>query len=309
MAGRGTDTAVLLPQVAVKSDSLWHGGWLAALTKLLIGIESPVGVQAEPSGTARERETIARLLDDEIAKVFDTKPSTRSDFLGRYARVVQHHDLVKPTTEPLVTADMDRIQPKPRTKAVSSPKNGTKSVSAPLNRDAVSPAAGALTSGSIVTSPETNSIGFAELLFRSGGGEPEPPAGSPDWAKVAAGAPPTLPEHLLPADEVPKWLKTFVFIGGSMILGAFCAHLSGKALWLKKQAEIPKATPTSAEVSMPKAAPKPSPAPSLPKAIPVPDDVPLTPPAETPTKGPGMSLSLPKGATGLREQLGAEPPK
>jgi hypothetical protein len=308
MAGRGTDPAVLLPQVAVKSDSLWHGGWLAALTKLLIGIESPVGVQAEPSGTARERETIVRLLDDEIAKVFDTKPSSRSDFLGRYARVVQHHDLVKPSTEPLVTADMDRIQPKPRTKAVSAPKNGTKSVSAPLNRDTVPPAAGALTSGSIVTSPETNSIGFAELLFRSGGGEPAPPD-SPDWAKAAAGAPPTLPEHLLPADEVPKWLKTFVFIGGSMILGAFCAHLSGKALWLKKQAEVPKASEVPAAVSTLKQPRTPTPAPSLPKAIPVPDDVPLTPPAETPTKGPGMSLSLPKGATGLREQLGGEPPK
>jgi hypothetical protein len=27
-----------------------------------------------------------------------------------------------------------------------------------------------------------------------------------------------------------------------MILGAFCAHLSGKALWLKKQAEIKNAS-------------------------------------------------------------------
>jgi hypothetical protein len=297
MAGRGTDPAVLLPQVAVKSDTIWHGGWLAALTKLLVGIESPVGVQAEPAGTARERETISRLLDDEIAKVFDTKPSTRADFLGRYASVVQHHDLVKPSTEPPVTAEVDRIQPKPRTKAVSSPKNGTKSVSASLNRDiAPPPVGGALTSGSIVTSPETNSIGFAELLFRSGGGEPAPPY-SPDWAKAAAGAPPTLPEHLLPADEVPKWLKVFVFIGGSMILGAFSAHLSGRALWQKKHSELPKAVQAA------------TPAPSLPKAMPVPDDVPLTPPAETPTQSPGMSLSLPKGATGLREQLGSEPAK
>lgn len=299
MAGRGTDPAVLLPQVAVKSDTIWHGGWLAALTKMLVGIESPVGVQAEPAGTARERETISRLLDDEIAKVLDTKPSTRADFLGRYARVVQHHDLVKPTTQPLVTADVDRIQPKPRAKAVSSPKNGTKSVSAPLNRDASPPAvAGALTSGSIVTSPETNSIGFAELLFRSGGGEPAPPD-SPDWAKAAAGAPPTLPEHLLPADEVPKWLKVFVFIGGSMILGVFSAHLSGRALWQKKQSEPPKAVQKASQ------------APSPPKAIPVPEleNVPLTPPAETPTQSPGMSLSLPKGATGLREQLGSEPTK
>jgi len=293
MVGRGTDPAVLLPQVAIKSDTLWHGGWLAALTKLLIGLESPVGVQAELSGNSRERETVARLLDEEIAKVFDGKPGTRGDFLARYARVIQHHDLVKPSTELSVTADMDRIQPKSRG------KSATRSVSAPLNRDAVPPVAGALTSGSIVASPETNSIGFAELLFRSGGGEPAPPD-SPDWAKAAAGAPPTLPEYLLPSDEVPQWLKTAVFIGGSMILGAFCAHLSGKALWLKKQDELKNAP---AAIAVPKQAPTP------PKALPVPDDVPLTPTAETPSKGPGMSLSLPAGATGLRDQLSREPAK
>jgi hypothetical protein len=293
MVGRGTDPAVLLPQVAIKSDTLWHGGWLAALTKLLIGLESPVGVQAELSGNSRERETVGRLLDEEIAKVFDGKPGTRGDFLARYARVIQHHDLVKPSTELSVTADMDRIQPKSRG------KSATRSVSAPLNRDAVPPVAGALTSGSIVASPETNSIGFAELLFRSGGGEPAPPD-SPDWAKAAAGAPPTLPEYLLPSDEVPQWLKTAVFIGGSMILGAFCAHLSGKALWLKKQDELKNAP---AAIAVPKQAPTP------PKALPVPDDVPLTPTAETPSKGPGMSLSLPAGATGLRDQLSREPAK
>jgi hypothetical protein len=293
MVGRGTDPAVLLPQVAIKSDTLWHGGWLAALTKLLIGLESPVGVQAELSGNSRERETVGRLLDEEIAKVFDGKPGTRGDFLARYARVIQHHDLVKPSTELSVTADMDRIQPKSRG------KSATRSVSAPLNRDAVPPVAGALTSGSIVASPETNSIGFAELLFRSGGGEPAPPD-SPDWAKAAAGAPPTLPEYLLPSDEVPQWLKTAVFIGGSMILGAFCAHLSGKALWLKKQDELKNAP---AAIAVPKQAPTP------PKALPVSDDVPLTPTAETPSKGPGMSLSLPAGATGLRDQLSREPAK
>jgi hypothetical protein len=293
MVGRGTDPATLLSQVANKSDTHWHGGWLAALTKLLVGLESPIGVQAEPSGTSRERETVARLLDEEISKVFDGKPGTRGDFLARYARVIQHHDLVKPSTEPSVTADMDRILPKPRG------KSATRSVSSPLNRDAVPPAAGALTSGSIVASPETNSIGFAELLFRSGGGEPAPPD-SPDWAKAAAGAPPTLPEHLLPADDVPQWLKTAVFIGGSMILGAFCAHLSGKALWLKKTSETKNAP---AAIAAPKQAPAP------PKALPVPDDVPLTPPAETPSKGPGMSLSLPAGASGLRDQLSREPAK
>jgi hypothetical protein len=51
---------------------------------------------------------------------------------------------------------------------------------------------------------------------------------TPDWARAAASAPPTLPaEYLIPPDDVPMWLKAAVFIGGSMVIGAMCAHLSG----------------------------------------------------------------------------------
>jgi hypothetical protein len=252
----------------------------------------------EPVGHSDMRETISRLLDDEIAKVGEANPSTRADFLERYARVVQRHLPVKPPAEAPPPVIVQRIQSKPRTRVVS----------APVHREAVSPLAGALTSGSSETSVETNSIGFAELLFRSSAVDPAS-SGTPDWAQAAAGAPPTLPEHLLPGDDVPKWLKVFVFIGGSMILGAFGAHLSGKALWLKKRGGIPQASETPAAFSGAKPAQKPAATPSLPELLPASGNVPLVPPDEAPTTTPGMSLSLPKEAAGLREQLSSEPRK
>jgi hypothetical protein len=298
MAGRGTDPAVLLPPTALKANTIWQGGWLAALTKLLIGIESPAGVRVEPVGHSDMRETISRLLDDEIAKVGEANPSTRADFLERYARVVQRHFPVKPPAEAPPPVIVQRIQSKPRTRVVS----------APVHREAVSPLAGALTSGSSEASVETNSIGFAELLFRSSAVDPAS-SGTPDWAQAAAGAPPTLPEHLLPGDDVPQWLKVFVFIGGSMILGAFGAHLSGKALWLKNRGGIPRALETPAAFSGAKPAQKPAATPRLPELLPASGNVPLLPPDEPLTTTPGMSLSLPKEAAGLREQLSSEPRK
>jgi hypothetical protein len=96
MSGRGTDPAVLLPPARGTAAPAWHAGWLPALCKFLLGLESPVGIIAEPEGGARERETVARLLDDEIAKMAESKPGQRSDFLARYARIIQHYDLVKP---------------------------------------------------------------------------------------------------------------------------------------------------------------------------------------------------------------------
>jgi len=96
MSGRGTDPAALLPPAKGSTTTIWHAGWLSALCKFLLGLESPVGVHAAPEGGARERETVARLLDDEIAKVGEAKPGQRGDFLARYARIIQHYDLVQP---------------------------------------------------------------------------------------------------------------------------------------------------------------------------------------------------------------------
>lgn len=321
MSGRGTDPAVLLPPSRGSSTTAWHGGWLAALCKFLLGFEPPLGIHAEPAGGARERETVARLLDEEIAKVAESKPAQRSDFLARYARIIQHYDLVKPNepvriggTEPAVEHG---LKPRPQTVPVTrAPVK--REMSAPLGIDPSRASPGALTSGGAAKSGEEPTIGFAELLFRNGG-EPSPPE-APDWALAAASAPPTLPAHLMVREDVPIWLKAAVFLSGSMVVGAMCAHLSGSALWQKKhtpapvESTAPHQPETAAVVPLkpvPAHTPVPPPA-SVPKAIAVepevPKAIPVAPPAldSSDTRGSGLSLSLPPGAKSLRDQLAPE---
>lgn len=313
MSGRGTDPAVLLPPAREgNSTTAWHGGWLAALCKFLLGFEPPLGIQAEPMGGARERETVARLLDDEIAKVAEAKPAQRSDFLARYARIIQHHDLAKPGepvraggTEPAVSPGL-----KPRLQTVTVSKAPLKrEVSAPLGIDSSRTSPVALTSGGAARGGDEPTIGFAELLFRNGG-EPSPPE-APDWALAAASAPPTLPAHLIVREDVPIWLKAAVFLSGSMVIGAMCAHLSGSALWQKKHTPAPS-QPSAAAAKPVSGAPKATAVePEVPKAIPVPT-LPVevsAPPESRVPRGSGVSLSLPPGATNqLRDQLPAGSP-
>lgn len=325
MAGRGTDPGVLLPPAKSTPSTQWHAGWLAALAKFLLGLESPVGVLADPQGGARERETVTRLLDDEIAKVAEIKPGQRSEFLGRYVRIIQHYDLAKPADLPVSQSPSKAaaaapaafvsgteaavnlgLKPPPKTNPVSKSGSAPKrELSAPLNTEIpVTP----LTSGGAARTSDDSHVGFAELLFRHAGSQPSPPD-APDWARAAANAPPTLPAHLIPQDDVPMWLKAAVFLGGSMVLGAIIAHFSGDALWLKKRMEAKPAT----TAIIPSPAPAPvirAPEPSVPKAIPVAPAPPVVnTPAdpEVPPGRRGVSLSLPGGA-GLREQLSAEPP-
>ncbi|MGV3659479.1 MAG: hypothetical protein ACO1TE_04825 [Prosthecobacter sp.] len=339
MSGRGTDPAVLLPPPKTTPSTAWHAGWLAALAKFLLGLESPVGILADPQGGARERETVARLLEDEIAKVAEAKPAQRSDFLGRYARIIQHYDLAKPSADlppskaatvapaPVSSGSGTEaamnlgLKPPPKTipvsKSASAPP-AKRELSAPLNTEIpVTP----LTAGGVARASggDDSHVGFAELLFRNAGSQPTPPD-APDWARAAANAPPTLPAHLIPRDDVPMWLKAAVFIGGSMVLGAIFAHFSGDALWLKRRTEVKPAAAAAAMPTprIPAPAPAPLPAirvpetePPVPKAIPV-APAPPRPVVNAPTdpdvpSGRGVSLSLP-GGSGLREQLSTEPP-
>ncbi len=88
MAGRGTDPAVLLPPALPGATNIWHGGWLASVAKFLL--DSPAD-----SSQNHELEGITNLLNEEIAKARDGSPANRADFLSRYARVIQHYDLVQ----------------------------------------------------------------------------------------------------------------------------------------------------------------------------------------------------------------------
>ncbi|MEZ5385678.1 MAG: hypothetical protein R3F13_09185 [Prosthecobacter sp.] len=306
MCGRGTDPAVLMPPARHAGDSPWHAGWLAALCRFLLGLDAPVGMVVDPQGGARERETVARLLDEELAKVADSKPAQRADFLARYARIIQHYDLVSPGDLPVKPAGtkpatVSGLTPSPKTTPVSKPHP------APVKRDPM-PAAKSVPAAALTTggseSRDTPYIGFAELLFKNADGDAAPPD-APDWARAAATAPPTLPEHFVSDDGVPMWLKAAVFIGGSMVLGGIFAHFSGDALWLKRRAAIPSAG-TGATAFTPAV---PASSPAAPKAIPIEAPVVMPPPDDDDaSSGRGVSLSLPPGAGGLREQLTSEPP-
>jgi len=312
MSGRGTDPAVLLPPAQANPATPWHAGWLAALCKFLLGLESPAGLIVPPEGRARDLETVERLLTDEIAKVAESKPATRGDFLARYASIIQHYDLVKIAPEPMrnnVTEPPADIGLKPRSKTLpvtQAPEKREFSPSLASQKQVVP-----LTTGGATRTEEEATIGFAELLFKNSGGEPSPPD-APDWARAAGSAPPTAVEYLMPREVVPMWLKAAVFLGGSMVVGAMCAHLTGSALWQKKRASVP--VEVKASISIAPAAKLPEP--SVPKAIPVIETVIDTPPVVTaPIEGAptnrGVTLSLPRGTGGLLEQLAPEtnPPK
>jgi hypothetical protein len=277
MSGRGTDPALILP-LAKDGIRIWNAAWLASVGRFLLALEPMPGVLSEAPVNTRETDSVARLLDDELAKARQGAAGKRGDFLALYARMVQHHDLVKPAaaSEPLESL---------RTKATRTRPMGE-------NREISDPLA-PLTTG-LVPSTEKPSVGFAELLFRDTS-EVSPASGA-DWAKTAVDAPPTIHPHesLLPPDEfVPFWLRAAVFIGGSMVLGGMIAHLSGDASWLKKEVKkpaqvmektVPKATPVTLAVPAIEPSPRPDPAPEAPQV-------------------PGLGITPPSG---LKSQLSGQ---
>jgi len=290
MAGRGLDPAVLLPQAQFSKAPRWNAAWLSAVGRFLVGLEPLPGQMADSSSGLRERESLSRLFDDEITNA--GKPNLRADFLARYARILQHHDLAKPIVAP---------KSEPSASVGSKSFSRTRTISADGEDKKVAPATVpmALTQGFAPT-PEKPTIGFAELLFRdtsvmeSGVGH--------DWAKTAADAPPTInpSEVLLPPDEfVPFWLRAAVFLGGSVVAGGILAHLSGDALWQK--APVVRAVPVGVApgtVSPPTARPLISEPPLGPAAPQVTDP---TMPPET-GRSAGSNLLKPP-TSGLKKDL------
>lgn len=254
MAGRGTDPGLLLPPGPTTSAEVttrWHGGWMAAVGRFLLGIEQPVGGSLDKNEglTGRERETVEALLDEEIARTIEGRPSPRAEFLSRFARVVHHHGIVKPISGAKTAAASVGITETP---PVVTPTNKTSAAPAaePIHDRAVETLPGgaiaaaltgmALTQGVSSAKPDRPTAGFAELLFQ-GSGDQSPPD-EPDWARrqpIDDG----FPSHLGPPREyVPLWLKASVFLLGSMALGGAFAHYSGKALWQQRSTEPPAAT-------------------------------------------------------------------
>lgn len=313
MAGRGTDPALLLPSPR-RSDmtSSWDAAWLSAVGRFLLALEPLPGAVSQTPCAGREIELVDGLLDEEIAKSREGGRSKRGEFLARYARLVHHHDLVKPV-ESVPSGPLEPVKPR----LVRSRTAGLQQIQAtPMPRETVSPLAAdpplmaALTEGGTSAGEQRPSVGFAELLFR--GTSVTTPVSGPDWAKTAADAPPTIhaDEALLPPDEfVPFWLRAAVFVGGSMIAGAVLAHFAGDALWQRK-AEVSSPQPahprqeihsgTISPAPKAQAVPKAS---ALPEAMIVPEPAALPAPPE-PAQGSSL-LKAPQST--LRQQLGDLP--
>ena len=236
MAGRGTDPAVLLPTNTLDGKSPWTAGWMAAMGRFLLGLD---GAKGEDAVADRERETVVRLLDDEMQKGREGLLASRADFLARFARVVQHYDEVKPVPVPaghveVLNPSSRAVAAKPRpiggkgAKRKAEPPPAAEEPPPPLI-----PGAPVIFGGPLAATSgkEKSTVGFAEILFQTAGPEVEAETEvmTQPWEE---------------ADSAPGWLKALVFAGGSMVLGALCAHLSGDALWLKKghsHQEAPKA--------------------------------------------------------------------
>lgn len=272
MTGRGTDPARILP-LAKDGSRSWNAAWLASVGRFLLALEPrPGAAVSEPPANTREIDSVSRLLDDELAKARQGSASKRGDFLACYARVVQHHDLVKTT----VASRSEQLELASSKLSRTRPMGDNREISVPLSPD-------------LVPTTEKPSVGFAELLFH-GTSEVSPASGA-DWAKTAVDAPPTIHPHesLLPPDGfVPLWLRAAVFISGSMVLGGVIAHLSGDAAWLKKEVPkpvqvmkktVPKATPVTRDVPAIDPSPRPDPVPEFPKV-------------------PGLGLTPPSGLKG-----------
>lgn len=245
MAGRGTNPGAMLPPPGAGKTTIWHGGWMAAVGVALLGLADGL-----PEGN-RELEAVSRLLEDEMARTREGQVTGRSDFLARFARVIQHYDLVAPEPIPVAAAPeatKARVEPKaPAKKArpvvtpVSAPVPVPVSAPAPVRTavpEPVGPMAGLggfpPLAGGIEPDGEKATIGFAELLFQSP--PPEPAKRSGFWgqgasADVAGGR--VGGWGIEEPDTSPWWLKAVVFFAGSMMLGAVCAHLSGQAQWQK----------------------------------------------------------------------------
>jgi hypothetical protein len=245
MSGRGINPSAVLPRLKAVKGTPWHGGWLAAVGRFLVGLDSA------PAEASRDRESVIRLFDDEIAKARDGAPATRSDLLGRFARVIQHYDLVAPSPITTTPAAEPRIKPsqlihkdKPpppmpadavAKPAPSAPPNLPPSLpDLPIGAGTLIPAASEADSG--------ESIGFAELLFQSPA-EADIARRGGHWGQGASNdfASGQVGNWGLEEDPSPWWLKAAVFIGGSMVIGAILAHQSGHAVWQKAADPAPPA--------------------------------------------------------------------
>jgi TPR repeat protein len=230
MSGRGTDPAMLLPVDAkAKADvePVWNGGWMASLGCFLAGMIT--GEASKHLCGQEEVDSTFRMLEDELTRGRKGSPSSRASFLSRFARVIHHHDVEQPDKAGGFWAELSGGgAAQSRAAEISRPSiPAPPEVPAPVTAKAV-----ALVSAPVVEAP---AIGFAEALIQQTHRSDEEQRSPRGLQTMRPGM--RMPAHDFESSwrpmhqAMPLWMRGFLFAGGSLLLGAVLAHLSGRALW------------------------------------------------------------------------------
>ncbi len=199
MVGRGTDPTLLLPLEPVNLsgvESLWNGGWMAALATCLLG-------SGDMDKTSDANESVAQLLNDELALARRGSPSSRAGFLGRFAHALRDVDTEEISGGGLWTeVGGTSIAPSPVTEA-------------PREEVADFPV--------LMASTEElePAIGFAEVLMQPFADDQ---MGEPDessWTEFR--------------NQRPFWIKALILIIMAAIAAAGLAHWQGRAWWQQRE--------------------------------------------------------------------------
>ncbi|MEY4482679.1 MAG: hypothetical protein RL693_131, partial [Verrucomicrobiota bacterium] len=220
MSGRGTDPAALLPSIPLKSkdsEPLWHGGWLAALSGLLLGLSE--GMTSCQRTGIPELDSIIAILEEEMKRARKGNPSPRALFLNRYSKQMEKHG-------PAEATGLEGW-------AELSGSNNASKRTADSGANVQSPM---LAPDARMSAMEQPTIGFAEALIqRSVTDEPEFIGG----LRPMRAAPQSLVHDDVESSWItvhekrPFWWHIVWVLIGSLILGIGLAHLSGRAFWQK----------------------------------------------------------------------------
>lgn len=220
MSGRGTNPAAFLSSKSLKkkdTEPLWHGGWFASLTCILLGLSH--GAYPHQRTGIPEIDAIISLLDEEMKRERKGNPSSRAAFLSRYTKEIEKH---APSDAP----DYEEW---------SELSGATMTQGRMGNSETVNPLP---LSSAIATMGEVEqpAMGFAEVLIQHHQtDEPEFIGG----LRPMRAAPQTLSADDIESSWITMhekksfWWHFFWILIGSMVLAMVLAHLSGRAFWQK----------------------------------------------------------------------------
>ncbi len=217
LVGRGTDPAVLLPLEPVNLsgvESLWNGGWMAALATCLLGSGDKVK-------NSDAEESVAQLLNDELALAQRGSPSSRAGFLGRYARVLRYEDMEEISGGGLWTeVGATSIAPSP---VAEMPRMEVTDFPALM----------------VSTEEPEPAIGFAEALMQPFTDDQMDEPDESSWMEFR--------------NKRPLWIKALLLIIVAAIAAAGLAHYQGRAWWQKRaSAKNERGRPLIDPLEMPK---------------------------------------------------------